>query len=65
MSPRRRREMVARRHPFLPIVCRCALLGVSRSSLYHRPKAACEEDLSLMGEIDQQYMEAPFTVPGG
>ena len=34
--------------------------GVSRSSLYYRPKAVSEEDLSLMGEIDRQYLETPF-----
>ena len=38
----------------------CALLGVSRSSIYYRPRAASEEDLSLMGEIDRQYLETPF-----
>ena len=60
MSPGRRREMVDRKHPKLPIVRQCALLGVSRSSLYYRPKAASEEDLSLMREIDRQYLETPF-----
>ena len=60
MSPGRRREMVDREHPKLPIVRQCALLGVARSSLYCRPKAASEEDLSLMGEIDRQYLETPF-----
>ena len=44
----------------MPIVRQCALLGVSRSSLYYHPKAASEEDLSLMGEIDRQYLETPF-----
>ena len=34
MSPGRRREMVVREHPRLPTVRQCALLGVSRSSLY-------------------------------
>ena len=37
-----------------------ALLGVARSSLYYRPKVVSEEDLSLMGEIDRQYLETPF-----
>ena len=60
MSPGRRREMVNREHPKLPIVRQCALLKVSRSSLYYRPKAVSEEDLSLMGEIDRQYLETPF-----
>ena len=60
MSPGRRRKMVDREHPPLPIVRQCALLGVSRSSIYYRPKAASEEDLSLMGEIDRQCLETPF-----
>ena len=49
-----------REHPSLSLVRQCALLGVSRSSLYYRPRAASEEDLFLMGEIDQQYLETPF-----
>ena len=60
MSPARRRQMVDRGRPKLPIVRQCALLGVSRSSLYYRSKAASAEDLSLMGEIDRQYLETPF-----
>ena len=60
MSPARRRQMVDREHPSLSLVRQCALLGVSRSSLYYRPKAASAEDLSLMGEIDRQYLETPF-----
>ena len=60
MSPARRREMVDREHPSLSLVRQCALLGVSRSSLYYRPRAASAGDLSLMGEIDQQYLETPF-----
>ena len=60
MSPGRRRKMVDREHPSLPIVRQCALLGVSRSSLYYRAKEASETDLSLMGEMDRQYLETPF-----
>ena len=60
MSPDRRREMVDREHPKLRIVRQCDLLGVSRSSIYYRPRAVPEEDLSLMGEIDRQYLETPF-----
>ena len=33
---------------------------MTRSSVYYRAKAASEEDLSLMGEIDRQYLETPF-----
>ena len=60
MSPARRRQMVDRQHPSLSLVRQCTLLGVSRSSLYYRPRAASAEDLSLMGEIDRQYLETPF-----
>ena len=60
MSPGRRRKMVDREHPSLPIVRQCALLGVSRSSLYYRAKDVSEEDLSLMGGMDRQYLETPF-----
>ena len=60
MSPARRRQMVDREHPSLSLGRQCALLGVSRSSLYYRPRAASAEDLSLMGEIDRQYLETPF-----
>ena len=60
MSPGRRREMLDREHPSLPIVRQCTLLGVSRSSLYYRAKGASEADLSLMREMDRQYLETPF-----
>ena len=60
MNPARRREMVDREHPSLPIAGQCALVGVSRSSIYYRPKGASEEDLSLMREMDRQYLATPF-----
>ena len=60
MSPARRRQMVDRQHPSLSLVRQCALLGVSRSSLYYRAKETSRQDLSLMGEIDRQYLEIPF-----
>ena len=60
MSPAKRRQMVDREHPSLSLVRQCALLGVSRSNIYYRPRAVSAEDLSLMGEIDRQYRETPF-----
>ena len=60
MSPTQRREMVDRRHPSLSLVRQCALLGVSRSSIYYSPRAAPDEDLFLMGQIDRQYLETHF-----
>ena len=49
-----------REHPSLPIVQQCALLGVNRSSLYYRANEASEADLSLMDEMDRQYLETSF-----
>ena len=63
MSPVQRREMVDREHPSLSTVRQCTLLGVSRSGIYYRPKAASEENLSLLGETDRQYSETPFYGP--
>ena len=60
MSPARRRQMLDREHPKLPIVRQCPLLGVTCSSIYYCPKMASEADLFLMGDIDQQYLETPF-----
>ena len=42
-------------------ICRqCDLLGVPRSSYYYKPILETKYNLSLMKEIDQQYMETPF-----
>ena len=38
MSRERRRGMVDRRHPTLSTLRQCTLLGISRSSVYYRPK---------------------------
>ena len=35
-------------------------MGVSRSSLYYRPKETPPGDLSLMQAMDRQYLETPF-----
>ena len=60
MTPAQRRELVDRQHGSLSIVRQCALMGVSRSSLYYRPKGTSQQDLSLMREMDRQYLETPF-----
>ena len=36
MSRERRREMVDREHPALSTLRQCALMGISRSSVYYR-----------------------------
>ena len=56
MSPAKRRELVDRQHQTLSIVQQCALLGVGRPNLYYRPKETSQQDLSLMREMDRQYL---------
>ena len=60
MSRERRREMVDRQHPALSTVRQCALMGISRSSVYYRPRAPSQKDLALMKQVDQQYLATPF-----
>ena len=60
MSPAERRELTDRQHRHLSIVRQCQLMGVSRSSLYYRPKETSQQDLSLMQAMDRQYLETPF-----
>ena len=51
MSRERRQELVYLQHPTLSTLRQCALLGISRFSLYY---------LALMKLIDQQYLATPF-----
>ena len=60
MSRERRHKMVDRQHPKLPTVRQCALVGISRSSLYYRPRGTSPEDLTIMKLMDQQYLTTPF-----
>ena len=60
MSRSQRRAMIDREEPKLSLVHQCALLGISRSSLYYLPTEAGAEDLELMALIDQQYLKTPF-----
>ena len=60
MTPAQRRELTDRQHRSLSIVRQCQLMGVSRSSLYYRPKGTPLGDLSLMQAMDRQYLETPF-----
>ena len=52
--------MVERMHPSLSIVCQCALLGISCSSVYYRPEGVSQEDLILMDLLYHQYLATPF-----
>ncbi len=52
--------MVDRQHSSLSVVRQCALLGISRSSLYYQPVGISEEELTIMNLIDRQYLSRPF-----
>ena len=44
----------------LPVVRRCELLGLSRSTAYYRPEPTSEADLMLMRRIDELHLKWPF-----
>ena len=60
VSRSQRRAMIDREEPKLSLARQCALLGISRSSLYYLPTEAGAEDMELMALIDQQYLKTPF-----
>lgn len=65
MSRETRLKMVQRGHPQLSLVRQCALLGISRSSVYYQSAGPSAEDLELMVLMDAQYLVAPSMAPGG
>lgn len=51
--------MIEKKNSKLSLQKQCELLGISRSGIYYKPKDK-KEDLILMREIDEQFMQAPF-----
>ena len=51
--------MIDRNHA-LPLKRQAELVGISRSSLYYRPKPVSEGDLELMRRLDELHLEKPF-----
>ena len=51
--------MIHRKHP-LSLKDQCQLLGISRSSVYYRPRPVSDEDLELMKLIDELHLSKPF-----
>ena len=51
--------MIDRKHD-LPISLQARALGVSRGSVYYKPRPVWPEDLSLMRRIDELHLERPF-----
>lgn len=44
----------------LAITRQAALLGLSRSSVYYRPRPVAVADLGLMRRLDELHLELPF-----
>jgi putative transposase len=59
MSRSEQRLQVDRSHSELSISEQCAALGLSRSTLYYKPKPASEEDLRIMRFMDELHLEDP------
>lgn len=56
-----RRLLIEPHHSKLSIAAQCALIGLSRSSYYHRPCGTeSEQNLEYMRLIDKQYLRTPF-----
>jgi putative transposase len=51
--------MIDRSHS-LPVTRQAQTLGISRGSVYYRPRPVGEAGLALMRRIDQLHMEHPF-----
>ncbi|SEG21365.1 HTH-like domain-containing protein, partial [Jhaorihella thermophila] len=47
-------------NPELSIGKQCKLLSISRSSFYYQPKGETALNLTLMRQIDEQFLETPF-----
>lgn len=60
MSRPARKAMIVCGHPDLSLSRQCALVAISRSSLYYAPKGESAESLTLMRRIDELYLKYPF-----
>ena len=57
---RAERQQMVDRDDALSISRQCALLGISRSSVYYRPRGESAESLALMRRMDALSLEYPF-----
>ena len=51
--------MIDRKHT-LSITKQAQLVGISRGSVYYRPRSVNDADLALMQRIDKLHLEHPF-----
>ena len=55
-----RRSVVEPGRADLSIVRQCRLLSISRSTFYAPPSGESDETLTIMAEIDRQFLDTPF-----
>jgi putative transposase len=60
MSVPDRRTLLDHDHADLSVRRQCRLLGLARSGVYRRPRAANDNDLGLMRRIDELFTQFPF-----
>lgn len=53
--------MVEPSHPKISVSRQCQLLALPRSTRYHQHKPVPEKTLLLMQQIDELYMQHPFS----
>ena len=55
-----KRQLIEPEHSQLSIVRQCELLDLARSCYYYEPVPQSEEDVLLMGLLDEQYTRTPY-----
>jgi putative transposase len=60
LSLEQRRQLIEPAHPHLSLRRQCALLELSRATLYYAAVPETEENLALMRLLDEQYLQTPF-----
>ena len=55
-----RRALVRRGHARASLSLQCRLLGLSRSTLYYRPRGPSAAEFALMRRLDELYTQHPF-----
>ena len=63
MSAVERRQLAVKAHPRLSLTKRCEMLGISRSSIYYKPKGENALNEKLMRIIDKHFLLHPYYGP--
>ena len=60
LSPEAKRDVIEPAHAQISVAWQCALVGLSRSSVYYVSKEESAENLHLIRILDAQYTHTPF-----